>query len=510
MSRAAIPIVITRRPIPALPFVLVGSLVAAGCSDRDVAMDSAGGDDTTTTAGTADASTSNGSADATSAPADTTAAAETSSGTTGGSPECPVPGEECTLIDVLIVVDNSGTMAQEQAHVAANFGPIVAALEGLDDINGSPAHPSVNLMVTTTDVGHPLCADPDGSARRGAPVHDGCNSRIASFADGAVDVQSACTDVCPEDVVPTDPFLHFDSVGTNVPGGTPAQALACLGPQGIDGCAYKSPLEAMLLALDPAACWNDPSQPGCTDDPQWAGLDKPFLRDGATLAIMIISDGVECSVDAPDGEVYFTDDDVYWEIDPDTGMPAASPAVCWNAGVTCEGPDENGAWTGCMSTDNPVLHPTDRYRDALRDLGEMRDKDIVMLGILGVPEVFAHNPQPPFEPTAGGIYALQQRPWTEADLTPAELDAGVTVEHKVWEFGDIAPGCANERGTAIFPNRVHEVCAGLNIPDDPGTDPYEAQVRCCIESICDDDYSEAMRCLTGGIGGQSGGLDSGG
>ena len=506
MPRVAIPTVIPRRSIPALPLVLVGSLVAAGCSDRDVAMDSAGADDTTTTAGTASASTSNGSADSTSAPADTTAA-ETSSGTTGGSPECPVPGEECVLIDVLFVVDNSGTMAQEQAHVAANFARFVEALEGLTDAAGSPVDTSVNVMVTTTDVGHPLCAAPGGSARRGAPVRDGCNSRIASFTG----VETACTDVCPLDVVPTDPFVHFDSLGTNVPDGSPAQALSCLGPQGIDGCAYKSPLEAMLLALDPTACWNDPSQPGCADDPQWSGVDKPFLRDGAALAIVIISDGVECSVDAPDGEVYFTDDDVYWEIDPDTGAPAASPAVCWNAGVTCEGPDENGAWTGCMSTDNPVLHPTDRYRDALRDLGEMRDKEIVMLGILGVPEVTAHNPMPPFEPTAGGIYALQERPWTEADLTPAELDAGVTVEHKVWEFGDIAPGCANELGTAIFPNRVHEVCNSLNLVDDPRTPSLdESAPRCCIESICDDDYSAAMKCLNGGFSGPSNGLDSGG
>jgi hypothetical protein len=478
--------------IPALPFVLAGTL-AVGCSDRDLAMDAAGVDDTTTSAGTS--STSNGSADSTSAPADTTAA-ETSSGTTDAWPDCPDPGDECTLIDVLIIVDNSATMAQEQAHVAANFGPIVAALEELTNPAGARVFPSVNLMVTTTDVGHPLCADPGGSARRGAPVRDGCNARIASFTDGAVDVQSACTDVCPVDVVPTDPFVHFDVTGTNVPDGTPAQALSCLGPQGIDGCAYKSPLEAMLLALDPTACWNDPSQPGCADDPQWAGFDEPFLRDGAILAIIIISDGVECSVDAPDGNVYFTDDDVYWEIDPDTGLRAPSPAVCWNAGVTCEGPDENGAWNGCRSTDNPVLHPTDRYRDALRELAEVQDRDVFMLGILGVPEVTAHNPHPPFEPIAGGVLSLHERVWTEADLTPAELDAGVTVEHKVWEFGDIAPGCANERGNAIFPNRLHEVCEGLDVPDDPRTpDIDEFQPRCCIESICDDDYSAAIQCL---------------
>jgi hypothetical protein len=148
------------------------------------------------------------------------------------------------------------------------------------------------------------------------------------------------------------------------------------------------------------------------------------------------------------------------------------------------------------------MHPTDRYLDALRELRETQDRDVFMLGILGVPEVTAHNPQPPFEPIAGGIYALYEREWTEADLTPAELDAGVTVEHKVWEFGDIAPGCANERGTAIFPHRVHEVCEGLDVPDDPRTPSLdESQPRCCIESLCDDDYSAAIKCLTRAVSG---------
>jgi hypothetical protein len=110
---------------------------------------------------------------------------------------------------------------------------------------------------------------------------------------------------------------------------------------------------------------------------------------------------------------------------------------------------------------------------------------------------------PSSRPRSSAIYALQQRRWTDADLTPAEVDAGVTVAHKVWEFGDIAPGCANERGTAIFPDRVGEVCTGLNIVDDPRTPDLDEFVpRCCIESICDDEYGVAVRCLTS--------LDSGG
>jgi hypothetical protein len=41
--------------------------------------------------------------------------------------------------------------------------------------------------------------------------------------------------------------------------------------------------------------------------------------------------------------------------------------------------------------------------------------------------------------------------------------------------------------------RVREVCESLNYENDDG----EEQIRCCIESICDEDFSKAIDCLTG-------------
>jgi hypothetical protein len=52
-------------------------------------------------------------------------------------------------------------------------------------------------------------------------------------------------------------------------------------------------------------------------------------------------------------------------------------------------------------------------------------------------------------------------------------------------------------GQAVPPVRVRSVCESLDIPDDPATPQDEAEVRCCIESICDEDFSPAIRCLTG-------------
>jgi hypothetical protein len=64
---------------------------------------------------------------------------------------------------------------------------------------------------------------------------------------------------------------------------------------------------------------------------------------------------------------------------------------------------------------------------------------------------------------------------------------------KEFQFG-IGPGCTGENGMggftgqAIPPVRVKEVCEALNEDD---------KIRCCIESVCDTDFSGAIGCLAG-------------
>jgi len=124
-----------------------------------------------------------------------------------------------------------------------------------------------------------------------------------------------------------------------------------------------------------------------------------------------------------------------------------------------------------------------------------------MLGILGVPLVTARNPDPPFQPTAGGVFDLVYRNWNDGqypagDILPDEFAMGVTAADKLFDFG-IGPGCTGQdmtgafTGQAIPPVRIKEVCESLNLGPEP------ADIRCCIESICDDDFSPAIECLTG-------------
>ncbi|RMG97975.1 MAG: hypothetical protein D6705_07175 [Deltaproteobacteria bacterium] len=489
--------------------VFAGLFVATGCGDD-------GRQETSTTTLPTTGMTSVGpggtesTATSTSTTGDTTIKFDSQQETTGGG-GCNADLGCTDQIDLLFVIDNSGTMAEEQENLARNFPLLIKRLEELKDSEGNMVNPDVQIMVTTTDFGNQLCTqfqkhDPE----KGAPITTGCNARIDRFTgldpNNPVMVPEACTNVCPTDVVPSgDPFIHFWGPGqdeNNIPDVPPAdingdgqddsevaQALACIGPQGIDGCGYESPLENMMQALNPGASWNQGS--------------KPFLRDGALLAIVIVTDEADCSIKDPS----VMTDPMFMETNPDNNMQQPTSAVCWNAGVTCTGPDMNGEYSNCTSANNDKLQPISRYTDFL--IGYLRDtlkKEVIMLGILGVPKVTAHNPDPPFEPIAGGVMDLVYRDWKDGqypmgDILPDEWANGVTAADKEFDFG-IGPGCTGEdgmggfTGQAIPPVRVKEVCEALNIDNGDGT----TDVRCCIESICDTDFSAAIDCLTGIIG----------
>lgn len=443
----------------------------------------------------------------------TTGDAESSD--SGPPPGCGGADNPCPAkIDLLFVIDNSGTMGDEQLNLARNFGALIEELGQLTDVAGAPIAADVNIMVTTTDFGNPSCDDefkpPDYTAAAGGPVATACTDRISRFTGRGLMpevIEEACFEVCDPDAVaaPLDQFIHIGPDGHNVVGGTPAQALACIGPQGIDGCGFESPLEVMSQALNPAACWNDPS--ACDE------YDQPFLRDDAILAIAIITDEADCSI----RDYSIMTDPTFMETDPMDGTRDPSSALCWNAGVVCSDYDAaSGEYSGCVAADkgsdgnvgvsesNAVLHPISRYTAVLEAyLAEGRE--VMMLGVLGVPAVTEHAQAPPHEPVAGGIDELVYREWADpeypgGDILPDDWADGQRAVDKQFEFG-IGPGCTSvsnsHTGQAIPPVRIRQTCESLNEPDNLETAVDESRIRCCIESICSDDYTPALRCLTG-------------
>lgn len=287
--------------------------------------------------------------------------------------------------------------------------------------------------------------------------HARLRAQAGSTAGDFSTVPELCEALCPFPIAPVDPFVHrsgWSGEITNVPGNEVVGALNCLVPQGINGCEYGSPLEAMLRALDPAASWNQG--------------EHPFLRPDAMLAIAIVSDGYDCSVQAPDGYAHFS-------------VPAPSPAICWNAGVDCGTPDAEGVYADCTTVDGDVLHPIGRYSDFL-DALVANGKPVVMLDLLGVPSAGA---EPIYRDWREGVYPV-------GDLLPGEQTSAAD---KQFEFG-IGPACVGHDELGELTNqalpdvRMTRLCESFDA---------DGQVRCCIESSCEGDYTGAIGCLTGVI-----------
>lgn len=444
-------------------------------------------------AGTTTAESSSSVPTSTPAPDTTTDAVDLPADDTEALPEC-VLDHTCARIDLLFVIDNSPGMGPAQQRLAAEMAPFLESLLNLFLVLDGKVHPDLNILVTTTDVGHPLCEPfnkPDYTPARGAPTTTPCTDRLARFAG----LPEVCTASCPpgQAAAPADPFIHLDESSHNIvdftgEGDPVAAALACVIPQGVDGCAMESPLEAMLLALDPEQPWNQGP--------------NPFLRRAGVLVVVILTDAPDCSVaDHKYFDPLGKDDpevNQYWEDLPDMPGVKGDPtrAICWNSAMTCDGPDQNGIYADCHAVDNGVLHPVDRYTTLLEDtIPAAYDKEVVMLLLTGVPPVTTHNPDPPFQPVEGGILDLVHRTWTADDIFPGDP---MTAPEKEFEFG-IGPGCSDPAtGQALPPGRLQPVCQSLDRADDPSTpEADETAIRCCIESICDPPASHPLDCLTG-------------
>jgi hypothetical protein len=304
-------------------------------------------------------------------------------------------------VDILFVMDNSGSMGEEQANLAANFGDFIGELEK----EGVEAN--YRIGITTTDNGNPICGATT-TPEAGNLVLSSCLGREQHFTftgtnPATVVFDTACESICDYSPAELDdlmketatdldpnprkrPWMESVEGATNLPDGvTTEEAFQCFGPQGIDGCGFESHLESMYKSLKRS---KDSSENA-----------YGFLRENAILAIVVVTDEVDCSYQTKWGEIFESSGNrVFWQ-DPEAQW--ASSAVCWNAGVECSGPsddydacrpvdkDVNGNVTGDSSA--AVLHPITRYSELIQGFEDEKKKldpnQEVIIGVIsGVPE----------------------------------------------------------------------------------------------------------------------------
>ncbi len=323
-------------------------------------------------------------------------------------------------VDVLFVVDNSGSMAQEQITLSENFNAFIEVLEE-DDVDAN-----YRIGVTTSDNSNAVCATSginDTTPEGGKLVLSSCTTRPTQFTwpKDVVTVEvydEACTALCPESignaitVLPTKtavddeakprPWIQSIEGVSNlsIDGGDTAwtdmvQAFRCVGPQGVDGCGFESQLESQYKALALAKVGSS-EQFG-------------FLRDQAILAVVHVTDEADCSANARVDQLVFSNsasDSPFWN------ATNASSAICWNAGTKCEGTGD--PYTSCTSqsynfegaeigddydSGNPdaeqqVLYPLKRYLDQLTNIENDKailqgPEDAIVSIIGGVPEGYS-------------------------------------------------------------------------------------------------------------------------
>ncbi len=172
-------------------------------------------------------------------------------------------------IDLLVLVDNSGSMEQEQDSLSENMPALIDALTNPGDADGDgladPAVRSLHIGVISSDMGTmgmPVCDAPD----RG---DDGVLQNLPGL-----DVPG-CDATYP-------PFLTYDADDPDAGVGADFRCVATLGT---GGCGF----EQQLFAVEKALTVH--SAPGAAND--------GFLRADSLLAVLVVTDEEDCSASDP-------------------------------------------------------------------------------------------------------------------------------------------------------------------------------------------------------------------
>ncbi len=223
-----------------------------------------------------------------------------------------------TDIDVLFLIDNSNSMAEEQANLATNFPKLIQKLDegGLN----------YRVGVVTSDLGAgsypklPSCEKIEGDKGKLVPMPQ--------------------KPECPQ---MQDAWIEKIKGKTNVPGDDISQAFACLAQVGVGGCGFEHQLEAIYKALDP-------------------NVNPGFLRRDAALALIIISDEDDCS--AEDTSLFDPSNQAL-----DGPLGPLTSFRCFEFGTHCNINDrtQTGVRSNCVP-EGKYLYPISRYVDKIKKL----------------------------------------------------------------------------------------------------------------------------------------------
>ncbi len=346
-----------------------------------------------------------------------------------------LPPPEVNGLDLLLMIDNSGSMAEEQLNLIVELPRLVRALvtgdtDGDGVLERSPVG-SLHIGMISSDmgagphVGVPTCAQglgDDGILRSRSRLTTAPCMR--EYPSGVFDFAGAADE--------TDAF---------------ASTLQCVARLSTGGCSFEQQLEAALKAVSPvrASAWTAadyvPPRFVSADGEAEAmagqadGPNAGFVRPESALAILLLTDEEDCSV--RDYGLFVTADPRFM-------------SVPLNLRCDTFGEPQQG-----------VVHPVVRYVDGF--IGLRRDPRLVVFSaIAGIP------PNTETNADLGDFDAILEDP-----MMAARHNAMGT---------NLEPSCSTENGVAYPPIRMVSTARGL----------AARGARVSLSSICEISFEPAI------------------
>jgi hypothetical protein len=360
-------------------------------------------------------------------------------------------------VDLLFMVDNSNSMAEEQAALKQQFPKMIQVLTtGMRTVNDpnpfSPAR-DLHLGVVSSDMGA------FGQMNvQGCNIDGGDDGRLKHVStDGA-----GCQAAYPS-------FLTYTAPVNGPPTANIATDFGCIAELGTGGCGYEQQMEASFKALWPATyadamgnvvmpnpyTFIGPITTGRGDlqPPDGAaGFVRTATNGGISLlAITVVTDEEDCSSQVTD----------HFRVASGPNDPLA----------------QQGPQVRCL--DNPQnLYPTSRYIDGFKALRAGFDKLVVFAAIVGVPTNLVDEK---------ARAAVDFSDDATRDAYYDKILADPAMQERVQGRGQSAqltPSCmrtdrTGRPSTATPPRRIVDVVKGFG-------------QNGVLQSICQDDFGPAM------------------
>lgn len=246
-------------------------------------------------------------------------------------------------VDMLFVIDTSGSTNNKQQNFAQNFPAFMNALQMIPG-----GLPNIRIAVINSDIG-----------AGGATTTNMCAGIGTGGKFSVVDSAGANCGIANGDqwITPTN----------LVPGRTLEQVFACMATRAVVGCGYEHQLQAANVALHPR--------------PDWNPMNAGFLRPEAYLAIIWLTDEDDCS--APE-----TPPDFFAGPPPagfsDNGRCSFAGHLCNNAPLPAMA--TSFPLSACLPNPNPTgLLPVQQIVNDIQGLKPGHPEKIVVAAIAGWP-----------------------------------------------------------------------------------------------------------------------------